>query len=125
MFNISRLLALIAATLPITLLAAEPRIAEKQIQHLMTHLGSSGCQFNRNGTWYSSKEAVSHLSRKYDYLRKKQLAPTAEAFIERAATSSSVSGKPYLVKCGDGASVASAAWLRAELEKLKATTNSY
>ena len=41
-----------------------------------------------------------HLQRKYDYLLKKSLVDTSEQFIQRAASKSSVSGKPYRVKCG-------------------------
>jgi hypothetical protein len=101
-------------------LAAEPDTpAKKEIEHLMGHLASSGCQFNRNGAWHSSAQAVDHLNRKYEYLLERKLAPTAEAFIERAASKSSVSGKPYLVKCNGQPEVKSAVWFRAELAKFR------
>jgi hypothetical protein len=45
---------------------------------------------------------------------------SAETFIERGATQSSQSGKPYAVKCGDAAAVASADWLRDELQRFRA-----
>lgn len=48
---------------------------EKEIAYLISYLGSSGCQFNRNGAWYSASRAVSHLNRKYEYLRKRNLPP--------------------------------------------------
>ena len=85
----------------------------------MGHLASSGCQFNRNGSWYSASRAVSHLKRKYEYLVERNLAPTAEAFIARAASESSTSGKPYLVKCSGKPEVESAAWFGAELTKFR------
>jgi hypothetical protein len=119
-FRMTRLLVVLAVILPVSTLAAEVSTATKEIEHLITHLGSSGCQFNRNGSWHTSERAVSHLKRKYDYLVKKNLVPSAEAFIERAASESSVSGKPYLVKCGDTAAVPSAKWLREELERYRA-----
>lgn len=90
-----------------------------EVAHLFAHLQQSGCQFNRNGSWYGAGEAVAHLQKKFDYLQKKKLVASAEDFIARAATESSVSGKPYLVKCGAAAAVPSATWFRAELEKYR------
>ncbi len=49
------------------------------------------------------------------------LVQTTEQFIERAASGSSMSGKPYLVKCGNGAPVQSGEWLRTELKDLRST----
>jgi hypothetical protein len=93
--------------------------AKQEIEHLIAHLASSGCEFNRNGSWYSAARAVSHLKRKYQYLAERNLAPTAEAFIERAASESSASGKPYLVRCGGQAEVKSSTWFSAALAKFR------
>lgn len=111
----------LAVVLPSLVTAGEPDVVSRQeIAHLISYLGSSGCRFNRNGSWYTSARASSHLRRKYEYLLDEGLVPDAEAFIERAATGSSVSGKPYLVMCGQSAPVRSAAWLREELTRLRA-----
>ncbi|HEY0683482.1 MAG TPA: DUF5329 domain-containing protein [Steroidobacter sp.] len=100
--------------------SAEPDAKTRQeILHLISHLSASGCRFNRNGTWYDAARAVSHLNRKYEYLSKRDLIPNTEAFIERAASESSVSGKPYLVKCGNAPEVQSAAWFREALQKFR------
>jgi hypothetical protein len=100
---------------------AEPDATTKQeISQLMGRLAASGCRFNRNGSWYDASQAVVHLNRKYEYLLKRDLVPNAEAFIERAASQSSASGKPYLVKCGDAPELQSAAWFREVLEELRA-----
>jgi hypothetical protein len=88
-----------------------------EIQYLLTRLGNSGCQFNRNGSWYSASEARSHLAKKLDYLVTKNLLKTSEDFIERAASTSSVSGKAYQVKCGSANAVDSAVWLGEELAR--------
>jgi hypothetical protein len=113
------LLALILV--PAFAAAAEPSPATKQeIDHLMTYLKGSGCQFNRNGSWYGPTEAVDHLNQKYRYLVGKDLVSSAEDFIARAASESSFSGKPYLVKCGASAPEQSGVWLRAELAKYRA-----
>lgn len=85
--------------------------AKQEITHLFTHLKSSGCEFNRNGTWYNAEKAVAHLNQKYEYLLGKNLISTTEDFIERAATESSMSHKAYLVKCGNNESK-SAAWFK-------------
>ena len=102
-------------------LAAEPTAAATQeIQHLLSSLETSGCQFNRNGSWYSGKEARNHLQQKYDYLLGKGMLSTAESFVELGASASSASGKPYQVRCpGDAAPRTSAAWFRAELDRYR------
>jgi hypothetical protein len=94
--------------------------AGDDVQHLLDYLGRSGCQFNRNGDWYDARAARDHLQEKYDYLKKRDLVPDAQAFIERAASKSSMSGKPYQVRCGNGQPVPSARWLGAELERYRA-----
>ncbi|HEY8102098.1 MAG TPA: DUF5329 domain-containing protein [Burkholderiaceae bacterium] len=99
-----------------TFASANPSAASKaEITHLLSFLEKSGCQFNRNGSWYSPNEAVTHLQKKYQYLLDKNLISTSEDFIERAATESSMSGKPYLVKCDNAAPVESAVWFKREL----------
>ena len=34
----------------------------------MSRLEASGCEFNRNGSWYTPTEAKSHLLRELKYL---------------------------------------------------------
>ena len=48
---------------------------------------------------------------------------TTEQFIARGASSSSLSGRPYQVKCGAGAPVESRAWLGAQLREIRAGAN--
>jgi len=105
--------------------AAEvPPAAQREIAHLVDYLGHSGCQFNRNGSWYGPAEAVEHINEKYDYLVKRGLVGSTEDFIARAASESSISGRPYQVKCGAQAAVPSGAWLRAELARYRAGAKS-
>ena len=99
--------------------AAEPPATKVEIAHLFTTLEASNCQFNRNGSWYSAKEASGHLTTKYKYLQDKDLVPSAEKFIERAATESSLSGKAYQIKCADGVAQPSAPWFKAALDKYR------
>jgi hypothetical protein len=100
--------------------AAPSEKAKAEINGLMNSLAQSGCQFQRNGAWHEAKEARAHLQRKYDYLLKKNLVDTSEQFIHRAASTSSVSGKPYRVKCG-ALELDSAVWFDMQLQRLRKT----
>ena len=119
-----RVVAISLALLPLLSQAAPPPAARQEIAHLIAYLGASGCSFQRNGNWHDAAEAAKHIGRKYDYLLKRELVTSSEDFIARAASESSLSNKPYQVRCGGGAPVASAAWLKAELAKYRAARRS-
>lgn len=110
-------LALLCAA---TSFAQAPANTQREVGHLLDHVGRPDCQFNRNGNWYSGPAAREHLKQKYDYLLKRNQVPNAETFIERAATSSSMSGTAYQVRCGRDAATASGPWLTAELRRYRA-----
>ncbi len=93
----------------------------REISSLIDALARSSCQFERNGTWYDADKAQTHLRKKYSWLRKRDLVDTAEQFIERAASRSSVSGKPYHVRCAGGPTVESADWFTWQLRRLRAS----
>jgi hypothetical protein len=115
-----RCLVCMLLVLSLDAVGAEPdAVATREIAQLIDHLRSSGCQFNRNGSWYDAARAVDHLKRKYEYLLKRGLVPNAEAFIDRAASESSASGKPYIVKCANAPEVTSGAWFREALAKFR------
>ena len=99
--------------------AAEPAATKTEIAHLFSVLETSNCQFNRNGSWYSAKEAAAHMRTKYKYLQDRDLIPSAEKFIERAATESSFSGKAYQIKCADSLEQPSGSWFLAVLAKYR------
>ena len=90
-----------------------------EIDELMSKLEASGCEFNRNGTWHSGTEAKAHLLRKLKYLEDRAAVQSVEQFVELAASASSMSGQPYLVKCGDGAPVESGTWLLSQLQAIR------
>jgi hypothetical protein len=96
-----------------------PPSARAEIDGLLARLEASGCEFNRNGSWYPPAEAKSHLLRKLKYLVDRGAVTSAEQFIELAASASSMSGQPYLVKCGSAAPVESKAWLLSELQRVR------
>jgi hypothetical protein len=95
-------------------------VAAREITQLFSALQSSKCEFFRNNTWYNADKATEHLHRKYDYLLKKGLVTTAESFIDLAATKSSMSDKPYLVRCGKMQPVPSKSWFTGKLKELRA-----
>ena len=112
--------ALLIAALPLAALAEKPTpAASQEIEHLIGHLKASGCEFQRNGSWYDSAKAAEHLRGKYDYLLKKGWVVTSDDFITRAATESSMSHKPYQVRCAGQAEQPSATWLQAELTRYR------
>ncbi len=99
--------------------AAQPDTrAKAEIAHLLSFVKASGCEFNRNGSWYPSEEAASHIERKYDYVLNKGMVSSAEDFIRLAATESSYSGRAYTVKCGE-ATQTSADWLQQALQRFR------
>lgn len=105
--------------LPLLVLAAPPEKAKREIDRLIVALGSSGCEFQRNGRWYPAAEAQAHLRRKYEYLVKRDLVDSPEQFIERAGSQSSMSGKAYAVRCPGKAAVPSSQWLGARLSEIR------
>ena len=96
--------------------AATPEPARGEITHLLGAVEKSGCKFQRNGTWHDARAARKHMEKKFAYMDKRDLAPTAETFIERGASTSSSSGKPYQMQC-DGKTMTSGEWLSAELKR--------
>ncbi len=100
--------------------SATPAPARAEINHLLDAVEKSQCKFSRNGSWYDAKKARDHLGKKFAYMDKRDLAPTAEIFIDKGASTSSSSGKPYQMQCQGAAPVNSAVWLQNELKRYRA-----
>ena len=90
-----------------------------EVMALLSALENSGCEFSRNGSWYSGSEAKAHLLRKLAYLEGKNMVQSTEQFIDRGASTSSSTGKPYLVKCGSVTPVESKKWLEKQLSTMR------
>jgi hypothetical protein len=101
-------------TIVLALCGTNPVVAEadQEIQHLLKWVAGSGCTFTRNGTAHASADAADHLRLKYN--KGRRYAGTAEQFIDRLASESSWTDKPYTVDC-DGQVETSNAWLHREL----------
>ena len=86
---------------------------QAEIEYLLASVGSSGCTFLRNGKRHDAVDAEDHLRMKYR--RGKRYADTAEKFIERLASASSMSRKPYYIECGENEPVPTGNWLTERL----------
>lgn len=102
--------------------AAPESSAQQEIAQLIGSLDGAPCRFQRNGRWHDAAEARAHLQRKYDYLLKKNQVGTAEQFIARAASQSSLSGKPYRIACPGQPEQTAAAWFGARLAAIRQRT---
>lgn len=91
-----------------------PESQRDEVMHLLEFVNSTDCTFERNGTKHTGEEASKHIKRKYKHYRDK--ITTTEEFIEYSATKSTISGKEYLVYCGNGPPVKSRDWLLEELK---------
>ena len=112
---------LIAALLwPPAARADTPVKVQSEVNFLLGYVDGSGCEFYRNGSWYTSHKAHLHLRDKYKYLVQHNQLDTTEQFIERAASESSLSGEPYQIRCSGRAAVGSQQWLREKLVELRA-----
>ena len=77
-----------------------PLNERKKIQYLLARVSRSPYLFVRNGREYEGPKAASHLRRKYASAFRR--VDTAEEFVRHIASSSSMTGKPYMIKTPDG-----------------------
>ena len=101
---------------------AEVRENQKpEVTHLLEYVRTSDCKFDRNGKLYDGERAYKHIKGKYEYFVDD--ITSTETFIEYAATKSMMSGKYYMVSCGDSAPVKLADWLDEELTRYRAVND--
>jgi hypothetical protein len=98
------------------ILVANPDNTDQEIQHLLAYIAEAKCRFIRNGKEYGPEAARKHIQKKYEYARKR--IKTAEDFIQGVASKSSMSGKPYKIRCKDQTRLC-ADWLGAELKRFR------
>ncbi len=112
------LLLLLAASLPLH--AGNPAPGEKaKIEALIGTVESlNGATFVRNGSDYDAKSAAKFLRGKWQSNDKE--IKTAADFIAKAASVSSTTGKPYLIRFKDGTQTKCGDYLTARLKKLEA-----
>ena len=87
------------------------------IEFIINAVGTSDCVFIRNGKEHAADDAEAHLRMKYR--RGKKWVTSAETFINRIASKSSFSGKPYLMQCGQEDPQPAADWMMKKLSEFK------
>jgi uncharacterized membrane protein YvbJ len=95
-----------------------PATEKQKIETLIKQVGEiKDAKFIRNGSTYEVASAVRFLRGKWD--ANDSVVKTAQDFVDKVASSSGTSGKPYLIRFKDGREVTSRAFLLAELKKLE------
>jgi len=101
--------------------AAPPPLEQARIDKLIHHVETQqGMKFIRNGTEYTCTQAAKFLRGKMDSMGGE--VTTAREFIDRIATKSSMSGRPYHVRFSDGQLVPAAQFLGEELKRLEGSS---
>ncbi len=110
---------IVAALFPLTVLAQSSPAPEKQkIETLIKEVGDlKDAKFIRNGWTYDVSTATRFLRGKWE--ANDTAVITARDFIDRVASVSGTSGKPYLIHFNDGREVKSRDFLLAELKKIE------
>jgi hypothetical protein len=92
----------------------------KRIEYLIASVENlKGAKFIRNGSEHDGKEAAAHLR-----MKRKNAASsvrTAEDFINKCASKSYLSGKPYLIVFSNGQTVPSEVFFRQKLREYDQT----
>lgn len=118
MFRRNFLLSLTALTALSAAAAAPPLHEQTRIEKLIRFVETQkDMKFIRNGTEYTCAEAGKFLRGKLDSMGRD--VTTAREFIEHIATKSSMSGKPYQVKFGDGKTMLASQFLSEELKRIE------
>lgn len=92
-------------------------VMNAEIDYLMESVANSGCIFIRNGKEHEAVDAVDHLAMKRK--RGKRYYDDTDTFVERIASSSSWSGDPYLIRCGDEEEREIEGWYLEKLEEFR------
>jgi hypothetical protein len=108
-------IVLVAALLFSSALFADDQ--DPEIDYLLKSIGNSECVFIRNGSRHSAEKAEEHLRMKYE--RGRRYATSAEAFIERLASKSSMTRKLYMMECPGEEAKPSGEWLTRRLEEFR------
>lgn len=119
-----KLILLCLALLVAMPLLGDWRREEERIAYLLDQIGRIEGVVIRNGTIHPPAEAVEHLRMKLKLARNSWFSPpreewTAEMFIDRLASRSSMSGKPYRIRFSDDREIDSGPWLHDRLRDIE------
>jgi hypothetical protein len=94
-------------------------IEKKKIEFLLHEIQQlDGAKFWRNGTAYTPKEAVDYLRMKMKWNDKGPIR-SAREFIEKVASKSTITGKPYFIVMADGTKLEAKVFLDQKLSEWK------
>jgi len=111
-------LLLLLAALPCQAQAIAPSEKAK-IEALISHLENlKDSTFIRNGSDYDAQSAAKFLRKKWNSQQRD--IKTAQDFIAKAASVSSTSGKPYMIRLKGAAETPCGPYLTAQLQKIEA-----
>ena len=95
-----------------------PAAERQKIESLIKQVGEiKDAKFIRNGSTYEISTAVRFLRGKWE--ANDSVVKTAQDFVDKVASSSGTSGKPYLIRFKDGREIKSRDFFLAELKKLE------
>lgn len=99
-------------------LAAPPSAERKKIEMLIEQVRDlKDAEFVRNGSSYNARHAATFLRRKWQ--ANDSSVQTARDFIDKVASESGTSGKPYLIRFNDGKEIQSREFLLVRLQNLE------
>jgi len=99
----------------------------QKIKKLLEAVEQSNLTFIRNGKEYDASKARKHLEYKYNYVLKgfwfwqKGEKVTVKKFIDKIASGSSTTGKPYYIKTNAGTKVPTKEWLYKKLKEIESS----
>lgn len=98
--------------------APQTDVEKKKIEFLLAQIeAQKAAKFWRNGSPYTPKEAAKHLRMKWEKAGK--AIKTAQDFIEKIASKSSMSGKAYEIELSDGTKMETKVFLVKKLSEWK------
>jgi hypothetical protein len=118
-FNLTLLLAFALAGSGLSIVQAQilPGSEKQKIETLIKQVANlKDVKFVRNGSAYNADSAAVFLRRKWEANASE--VKTARDFIDKVASFSGTSGKPYLIRFNDGEKIKSRDFLLAQLKKL-------
>ncbi|MPZ76170.1 MAG: hypothetical protein GEU77_06570 [Deltaproteobacteria bacterium] len=99
-------------------MASAPALEKEKIEALIKQVNDlKTAKFVRNGSTYSADSAATFLRRKWQANQSE--VKTARDFIDKVASRSGTSGKPYLIRLKEGKEIHSRDFLLAQLQRLE------
>lgn len=111
-------LAILFSLFVLTTVAQQPLTEPQKIDHLITFVRNlKGATFIRNGDEHTAQAAADHLQMKREKAGTR--IKTAQDFIDKVASKSSISGELYMIKFPNGKVFPCQMVLENELKKLE------